>query len=147
MKTCGKCMKEKEDDCFPYKNKAKGIRNSVCKICHKEYTKTHYLQNKSAYIDRAKGNNPEYVARNRKLMFEYLESKECVDCGEKDLVTLDFDHTDPATKKANVSRMVSSGSSWEAILKEINKCDVVCSNCHRRRTARRNGWYKLNMAP
>ena len=146
MKTCGKCGKEKEDECFPYKNKKKGYRNSTCSVCHKEYTKTHYLQNKAAYIGRAKENNPDYVARNRKLMIEYLETRACVDCGEADLVTLDFDHIDPATKTANVSRMVSSGLSWESILKEIMKCDVVCSNCNRRRTARRNGCYKLEMA-
>ena len=48
---------------------------------------------------------------------------------------LEFDHRDRATKSAEISRLVAGGFSWEVLLREIEKCDVRCANCHRRRTA------------
>jgi hypothetical protein len=48
---------------------------------------------------------------------------------------LDFDHL--RDKKYNVSRMIHDGFSWKAIQKEIEKCEVVCANCHRLRTHNR----------
>jgi hypothetical protein len=59
----------------------------------------------------------------------------CVDCGAKNHIVLDFDHI--KEKKYNVSRMVHDGFSWEAIKKEIAKCEIVCANCHRIRTYKR----------
>ena len=41
-------------------------------------------------------------------------------------------------KKYNVSRMVHDGFSCKAIKKEIEKCQVVCANCHRIRTHNRH---------
>jgi YbgC/YbaW family acyl-CoA thioester hydrolase len=49
-------------------------------------------------------------------------------------------------KSFNVSRAVSGSTrSWQTILKEISKCDIVCANCHRIRTQER-GNYKRNQA-
>lgn len=45
---------------------------------------------------------------------------------------MDFDHRNPATKKANVARL--KHKSTEGMLAEITKCDLVCANCHRIRT-------------
>jgi hypothetical protein len=59
----------------------------------------------------------------------------CVDCGESNHIVLDFDHI--RDKKYNVSRMIHDGFSWAAIKKEIEKCEVVCANCHRIRTYNR----------
>ena len=74
---------------------------------------------------------------------EYLLSHPCVDCGEKDPVVLEFDHV-RGVKEWNVSLLVRSNSSWKRVLEEIEKCEVVCANCHKRRTAERcpEGWAK-----
>ena len=85
------------------------------------------------------------MAENRELLWKYLIDHPCVDCGEADIVVLDFDHRDPAAKTANVSAMVAKGWSWPTIAAEIAKCDVVCSNDHRRRTARSQGWGKAGV--
>jgi len=53
---------------------------------------------------------------------------------------MDFDHV-RGEKVLSISAMVHKGFSWESILAEIAKCDVVCSNCHRIRTAARGQWY------
>jgi hypothetical protein len=65
-----------------------------------------------------------------------------VDCGEADPVVLQFDHVSD-DKTEDVGRMLSWAVSWKRILQEIAKCEVVCANCHARRTAKRHGgWFK-----
>lgn len=71
----------------------------------------------------------------KKRLVEIKEASGCVDCGIKNHIVLDFDHL--RDKKYNVSRMIHDGFSWKSILKEINKCEVVCANCHRIRTHNR----------
>lgn len=65
----------------------------------------------------------------------------CADCGYKaNPVALDFDHAG-SNKTANVSSLLKS--TWENVLAEIEKCDVVCANCHRIRTFNeRQRWAK-----
>jgi hypothetical protein len=76
------------------------------------------------------------------LIYEYLLTHPCVDCGENDPVVLEFDHV-TGEKKYNIADVIRSGRTWQAITKEIEKCEVRCANCHRRATARRKGnWNK-----
>jgi hypothetical protein len=55
----------------------------------------------------------------------------CKECGENRIPTLDFHHRNPEEKEFKISKMVRDGYSKRTILKEIKKCDVLCSNCHR----------------
>lgn len=71
-------------------------------------------------------------------VLEYLLRHPCVDCGERDPVVLEFDHIEE--KSAHVSDLISHCASKTAIDAEIARCEVVCTNCHRRRTAHRAGW-------
>lgn len=68
----------------------------------------------------------------KKRLAEIKELSGCVDCGVNNHIVLDFDHLHD--KKYNISRMIHDGFSWKAIKKEIEKCEVVCANCHRIRT-------------
>ncbi len=77
----------------------------------------------------------------RSLLFDLLLTKFCIDCGEKDPVVLDFDHRTPDTKFKSISRMLSGHYSWEALVKEIEKCDIRCANCHRRRSHKQFGYF------
>ena len=70
---------------------------------------------------------------------DYLRLHPCVDCGESDIVVLEFDHLRDKTR--NVSYLIGTGEI-PRIKEEIAKCDVVCANCHRRRTSERGGWYR-----
>jgi len=71
-------------------------------------------------------------------LIEYFAKHPCVDCGERDPVVLEFDHLDPDTKAFNIGASLSY-RRWQSILDEIEKCEVVCRNCHRRRESRRIG--------
>ena len=69
-------------------------------------------------------------------LIEYFESHPCVECGEADPIVLEFDHL---RDKSFAIGPELAKRSWQAILDEIEKCEVVCANCHRRRTAHRRG--------
>ena len=64
---------------------------------------------------------------------------------------MEFDHRDRATKLKEVSTLVRHAHSWGLVLREIDKCDVRCANCHRKKTAAEdNSWRHrlfLDMAP
>lgn len=84
----------------------------------------------------------QHRERNRVRLVEYLLAHPCVDCGEKDIRVLDFDHRDASVKTAGISRMAVGGHyCWARILQEIEKCDVRCANCHRRRTIGLPEWF------
>ena len=76
---------------------------------------------------------------NQRLIRAYLREHPCTDCGEPDIVVLEFDHL--RDKTAGIGTLVHQGVSWERVLEEIAKCEVACANCHRRRTARRAGYH------
>jgi hypothetical protein len=69
----------------------------------------------------------------------YLKTHPCVDCGISDVVLLDFDHV-RGKKRAGVCDLINRAARWETILTEIEKCEVVCANCHRKRTAKTQKW-------
>ena len=72
-------------------------------------------------------------------MDDYLRANPCVDCGERDIVVLEFDHV-RGEKKYNLSQMTSGAFGVATIQAEIEKCEVRCANCHRRKTAKDQGW-------
>jgi len=71
------------------------------------------------------------VQRNREFVAEYKKHCKCKFCGEKRSLALDFHHTDPSNKKAKVSTLVKDSYSIKTIQAEIDKCEIICANCHR----------------
>jgi hypothetical protein len=72
----------------------------------------------------------------RSYVLEYKKTHHCVDCPESDPTCLDFDHRDPAQKKYNIAQLMQASYAMSTLIAEMAKCDVRCSNCHRKRTAR-----------
>jgi len=140
MKLCSKCKTKKPESDFNFKNKERGILHSYCKLCWSSYVSNHYIKHSTEYKQRARKNTVQYRQQNRVKIIEYLSVRKCVDCGESNIIVLDFDHRNSSTKKHSVSQMMDFG--WEAILEEIKKCDVRCSNCHRIKTSKENGSFR-----
>ena len=75
-------------------------------------------------------------------MWDYLLEHPCVDCGEEDPIVLEFDHIDPSKKSKGIA-VLRGHVSMERLVKEMKKCIVRCSNCHRRKTAAQFGHYQF----
>jgi len=86
-----------------------------------------------------------YRDRNRALVNNFLREHPCVDCGITNPIVLEFDHRDPTQKEHEIARLIAD-ASWERLKQEIEKCDVRCANCHRRRTARQFGYYRATIS-
>ena len=83
---------------------------------------------------RIEKNNRRSMLKQR--LVEIKEKSICQDCKKRyPHYVMDFDHVS-GEKVGNVSRMMRS-HSWEDVLKEVEKCELVCSNCHRERTWQR----------
>lgn len=88
-------------------------------------------------------NQEKFRKQNFDNLWKLLIESKCKDCGETDPVVLEFDHLPEFEKKFDVSRAISGSTrSWKLIQQEIDKCDIVCSNCHKRRTARRGNFQR-----
>lgn len=103
------------------------------------------LDKARGYSRRWKANNPEIAAAHSKKSREGLvrqgrailhehKNVPCADCGVRyPPYVMDFDHRDGSTKVDNVGSLVGR-VNVSKLLAEIEKCDVVCANCHRERT-------------
>ena len=141
MKTCIKCKIKKEETEFNKSSRRKDGLQCECRVCQNNTAKNYYNANKTVLIDKATSRRVERLNMTRQKYFDYLKTCSCVDCGFSNPAVLDFDHRNPNEKIYEVSKMVRDGYSWENILKEINKCDVRCANCHRLKTAKDQEWY------
>jgi hypothetical protein len=144
LRTCTRCGESKPLTEFSVKDHKNGRRARICKTCIAAASRAHYYRNREKHLVRARATKKKYRQRNRRKRAELIQGLACVDCGETDVVVLEFDHRDRATKKVEVSRLMSSGSI-ETLLEEIAKCDVRCANCHRRKTSKEFGYYRLSV--
>lgn len=140
-KSCSRCGVNKPLGEFPIKNAKTGLRRVWCRDCCRAYGREHYRRNRAPYLERRRAWRREERPRVRAAVADYLRSHPCVDCGETDILLLDFDHRDPAMKVGPVSTL-SNRVSMSAVLREIAKCDVRCGNCHRTKTAAQRNWRK-----
>ena len=136
MKCC-RCKKEKEDSCFNFKYKKLGIRAKACKECTRLEVRTHYRNNHEYYISKANHRNREIRESNRNYVWKYLSTHPCVDCGESDPVVLEFDHL---KNKIDCIARLKRSNGMTSLNNEIDKCEVRCANCHRRKTAAQFRW-------
>lgn len=130
IKTCIKCKSEKPLSEFAFKCKADNIYHHSCKQCHRKYSAQHYCDNKEHYIAKSGRNRKLYYAKNRQFVDEFKSSKGCLYCNESDPTCLDFHHYKDK-KEYCISRKIAE-CSLETLMLEINKCHVLCANCHRK---------------
>jgi len=110
-----------------------------CKECVSEKAHTYWNKNKERLQEQAKERNRRNSEAGKLLVRTYLDDKVCVDCGIADWRVLEFDHV-RGEKLGNVCEMMTG--CLEKLADEILKCDVICANCHKIRTANRLGSWR-----
>jgi hypothetical protein len=135
------CHEWKPEADFAFRSILTGVRQGHCRQCHAAYRRQHYLNNRAEYIAREAARIKSFRIENRQLLYDYLVAHPCVDCGETDVLVLEFDHRDPKTKSRDIG-FLAARKPWKFVLAEIQKCDVRCANCHRKRTSEQFSWSK-----
>ena len=140
MKTCSQCKIDKPLSEYHTKDKS-GVKKAYCKDCAKNYRKNYYQANRDKAIKYAMESNKKKKQALQQYILDYLSNNPCIDCGETDPIVLDFDHRNPKEKIANVSGLMLNKVSLKKLKEEIDKCDIRCANCHRRKTAIQFNWW------
>lgn len=143
-KRCSRCREVKPTSEFHRSRSSADGLQCYCRPCNIDVAKRFHADNAEHCRERISKRARRILDVNRRLLFDYLVAHPCVDCGEPDPVVLDFDHV-AGRKIANVSELVFRHKTWEVISAEIAKCEVVCANCHRRRTATRAQTFRIRM--
>lgn len=121
MKKCGKCKEVKSKGEFPT---SKGRLASPCKDCRKEYVAKYRKLNPQKPVNSR-------ASKDREWLVGIKAASGCVRCGETHPACLDFHHRDQTTKTATISQVVGKWNR-DRIQDELDKCDIVCVNCHRK---------------
>ena len=142
MKQCNHCGEYKTEDEFSWRWKNKGIRQNACKSCKAKQDNKWYKSRSTEHIQNVTDRRREKIQDARRYVWDYLSTHPCVDCGETDPTVLEFDHV-RGRKTKTISELAGQGYSIGRIQKEINKCEVRCANCHRRKTSEDRGWFRM----
>ena len=132
-KICNSCDRAFPQDEFP--KKSEGKTHPKCKECYTKYNREYYHRNPSQRFSARKSNKKSRVKIS--LLIQESKNKPCADCGNSfPYYVMDFDHL--KEKEFTISAKAHNYGR-KKLQEEIDKCDVVCSNCHRVRTwERRN---------
>jgi len=141
-KRCSKCLRVLDESEFNWKFRNVKLQYH-CKECSRRYIREHYKNNTKYYIDKAHRRNAEVKEKSLKYIGEYFKTHHCIDCGEADILVLEFDHRLRSEKYMDISHLIKNRGSYKRVIEEILKCDVRCANCHRRKTALENNSWRL----
>jgi hypothetical protein len=95
---------------------------------NREYSRKYYAKNKQKVQEAT-----NKVRRAGRQAFKEFKSRlSCVTCGENHPATLDFHHHTPHPDNIKISKLLADGRFSFAIEEIMNKCVVLCSNCHRK---------------
>lgn len=141
-KRCSTCEEIKPIEAFSKNAAKKDGHTTTCESCTIAYRKGHYTRTKDKYKNSRAERRKLARKTAQRFVYEFLVLHPCMDCGETDIVVLEFDHQ--RDKIANISDLVRDGAPLATLRKEMEKCEVVCANDHRRRTAVQFGSYKFS---
>jgi hypothetical protein len=142
-KICSKCKRRNPVEQFNKNpSKPRGL-SSECKKCKKEVQDAWYQKHRREHLDRVHRNRDATRDKIKQWMIEYLQSHPCVDCGESDIVVLEFDHV-RGDKSKDISVLMRN-CNLSTLQTEVEKCDIRCANCHRRKTAKEHGYYRMGI--
>ena len=128
-KICNTCGEEKPLTEFNFRDKSKGTYRAQCKDClHKRKNELYQTRYKERYKDRLKQNKKAHRELIRSIILNFKLQHKCCICGESEPCCLDFHHLHD--KKFEIG--YSMDVTVENLMEEIEKCIVLCANCHRK---------------
>lgn len=130
MKTCSTCRRSLGHSEFNARARSPDRRQSVCRECNRARARRYYAENVEKHRKAVAAQVAKTRAAHLRRIGEYLLEHPCVDCGQRDIRVLDFDHRDGVEKSAEVMKLAKAAYSWQRVSEEIAKCDVRCRNCH-----------------
>lgn len=140
MKTCSICkLPFPQENYYKNNNRPDGLQ-SYCIACSKARSKERYKNFSVEQKKEIRKAGQDKRIRNRQYLWDFVKRNPCVDCGEKDPVVLELDHI--RDKSNDVSVLSAQAVSIERLQEELDKCEVRCANCHRRKTAKQFNWYR-----
>lgn len=139
-KICSQCKLEKPliKEFFNTKDKLGKKFRTDCKECQHLKQSICYQKKREIYKIATKKHRKKLRAENQKLLWDYFLTHPCSRCGENNPVVLEMDHL--RDKKYCISEIIYC-HTWESVQKELQKCQVLCSNCHKKKTAKDFNWY------
>ena len=132
-KQCNRCKEIK--DISQYNRKGKRVDGSpkisgLCKICTRKSCSASYFKRREYYIAKSVEKAQRKRRENAIHVQTIKHNKGCKICGERDPRCLDFHH--PNKDKVDCVANLAKIGSYNIMLVEIAKCEVMCSNCHRK---------------
>ena len=142
-KNCNHCGLYKDEEELNWKFKSLGVRHKTCRECVHGFNKKYFEgPAKERHLQQVNERKQEAREFAREYVINYLLTHLCEECGESDIRVLEFHHRNGSEKEKAVAALVSSGYSVARIQEEINRCRVLCANCHRKVTVEERGWFK-----
>ena len=114
----------------------------VCCNCHR--ARTYLRRGTDRTVQSAQRIKDWRIRRNLEWLYTVLSNAACVDCGISGSLYLEFDHI--GLKRKNVMTMAWEGYGQDTIQIEMNKCEIRCANCHRRKTSAERNSYRHRVA-
>lgn len=136
LQRCSRCGERKPVSEFAWHRPSLERLHTYCRACQAEYEQADYFGSGDRDMAQATARDRARAEKHAEYLFEFFSERSCVDCGEGDPVVLEFDHL--RDKRFDILQGLSD-RTWQEIRDEIAKCEVVCANCHRLRTAHRAG--------
>lgn len=131
MKKCSKCKEVKSLDEFGKKSKTR--LQTYCKTCNSERCRNYYALNKEKQRKQIYESKKIRIGKIKEYIQNLKSTTPCADCKKfYPYYVMDFDHQ--YSKKFLISKSYSIGYNLDEIKNEIDKCEIVCANCHRCRT-------------
>jgi hypothetical protein len=131
MKKCYTCQTEKNEADFNQNKSKKDGLNAICKECSRKRSRQYYADNREKHIRVCGVKKKKTIAYTQQQINNLKKQIGCqAQCGETEPCCLDFHHL--RDKDQLISVMIGHGCCWATIKKEIDKCAIVCSNCHRK---------------
>ena len=96
----------------------------------KSYNREYYQRHRNHLLNKQREKNRRFAENRRKWLVEFKKTLKCMRCEENHPATLTFHHKESSEKSFEIGNALCLGVSLKRLKAEIEKCEVLCANCH-----------------